>query len=93
MKKLVLNAAPNINVTEIVEEMKEIHVEVKDCIPLKGKGKLPYSYLISVTRNTQISEVQKIGFGHSETNYFRKPKYVKSLKSHHTKEFTLTDRR
>lgn len=43
IKKMVLKAALNVNINDIIGDMKELNVEVKECIPLKEKSKLSYS--------------------------------------------------
>lgn len=101
-----------MDIRDIVDEMGNNNIPVENCIPMKGRSRTPFSYLITLSRETDIKEVEGIAtisnlkilwekytrknnwtqchrcqnFGHGETNCYRKPRCVKCLETHHTKD-------
>lgn len=111
-RKIVMKGAPNMDINDIKDCMKANNVEVRNCVPLKGKSEHPYSYLLSLPKQTQIKDIKNIkeldhvkvnwekytkntnwtqchkcqAFGHGESTCYRKPRCVKCLNPHHTRD-------
>lgn len=45
---------------DILESLQTESIEVRECILLRGRSDIPYSYLISVPIATQISDIEKV---------------------------------
>lgn len=63
IKKLVLKAAPNMNVNSIQEKLIANNINVLSCVNLKStKNRNSYSYLVSFPNETDLHTVKKIEF-------------------------------
>lgn len=56
----MLKAAPNLDVSELKEQLRQQNIDVTECIRMKGRGDLSYSYLISTSKETNIGDIKKI---------------------------------
>lgn len=56
-KKIVLKAAPGMDVEDIKSELQEREVQIKNCIKLKGKNEeASYSYLITTPKEENVGD-------------------------------------
>lgn len=61
VKKMVMKAAPNMNVKEIQDELEQHEtVEVISVVPLRGRAAINFSYLITFKSTTELGKVLEI---------------------------------
>lgn len=76
-KKIVLKAAPNMNVQEIKEELTERGIQIKNCTKLKSKNPYSFSYLVTMDINENLNNVKKVtnvGYCKAKWETFNKSK-------------------
>lgn len=74
-KKIVLKAAPNMDVQEIRDELAQKGLLIKNCTKLKSKNPYSFSYLITtdITENlNNIKKVSNIGYCKAKWETFNK---------------------
>lgn len=88
LKKIVLKAAPNMETNEILETIKENNLNAKACVPMKGRSSRPFSYLVSLSQDTKINDVRKMGtIGNLKVTWERYAKTRNWTQCHNCQEF------
>lgn len=59
-KKIALKVFPNIDTTEMKEELLQKGINVKQCTKLKSKNKFSFSYLVTTTNDKNLKNVKNI---------------------------------
>lgn len=59
VKRIVMKAAPNMDVNDIKEELMDQNYDIRDVKCLRGKQQNPYSYLITVAKSVNIGDLKR----------------------------------
>lgn len=60
LKKIVMKAAPNMDLNDIITELDEHNIKTSECVPWRGRFPNTRSFLLMIPYETQINDIKTI---------------------------------